>query len=208
MSVKFKARRLVRRVRRHIRELAKGDPRAVVFQALPRDSVGVEVGVWKGDLSAKLLKRVRPKKLLLVDPWLFDPRFAGSLFGGASAKSQADMDMIWRKVCKRFATEIAQGIVSVHRSSSVEFAGSVAAETLDWVYIDGNHTYEYVLEDLRAWYPKVRPGGLVAGDDYDRPDAWWDDGVTKAVMEFVKAEAVKIETIHNHQYVLRKMAAG
>jgi hypothetical protein len=159
-------------------------------------------------MSSKLLQQVHPKKLLLVDPWKFDPRFADSLFGGGSAKSQADMDAVWEKVCHRFASEIAQGVVSIHRCSSVECAGSVDAETLDWVYIDGNHTYEFVLEDLRSWYPKVRPGGLVAGDDYDRPDAWWDDGVTKAVTEFVQTEAVTVEAIHNHQYVLRKGTAG
>lgn len=207
MPVKFKFRRPIRRARRYVRELVKSDPRAVILDTLPKDSVGVEVGVWEGDMSAKLLQRVHPKKLSLVDPWKFDPRFAASLFGGGSAKSQADMDAVWQKVCKRFATEIAQGVVSIHRCSSAEFAGSVPAEALDWVYIDGNHTYEFVLEDLRSWYPKVRPGGLVVGDDYDRPDAWWDDGVTKAVMEFVKAEAVMVEAIHNHQYALRKMAA-
>jgi hypothetical protein len=180
----------------------------VILGTLPKDSVGAEVGVWEGDMSSKLLQQVRPKKLLLVDPWAFDPRFADSLFGGGSAKSQVDMDTVCQKVRKRFATEISQGVVSVHRCSSAECAGSVAAEALDWVYIDGNHTYEFVLEDLRSWYPKVRPGGLVVGDDYDRPDAWWDDGVTRAVMEFVKTEAVMVEAIHNHQYVLRKVAAG
>ena len=54
----------------------------------------------------------------------------------------------------------------------------------------------------------MRPGGLVVGDDYDRPDAWWNDGVTKAVTEFVQTEAVTVEAIHNHQYVLRKGTAG
>jgi hypothetical protein len=205
---RFTVRRPVRRIRRHVRELVKSDPRAVILGSLPKDSVGVEVGVWEGDMSAKLLQKVRPKKLLLVDPWKFDPRFADSLFGGAAAKSQLDMDAVWQKVCKRFATEIAQGVVSVHRYSSVEFAESIAAGAVDWVYIDGNHTYEFVLEDLRSWYPKVRPGGLVVGDDYDRPDAWWDDGVTKAVTEFVNTEAVTVEAIHNHQYILRKVAAG
>ena len=208
MPARFKIRRPIRRIRRHIRELVKPDPRAVILDTLPKDSVGAEVGVWEGDMSSKLLQQVRPKKLLLVDPWAFDPRFAGSLFGGGSAKSQVDMDTVCQKVRKRFAAEISQGVVSVHRCSSAECAGSVAAEALDWFYIDGNHTYEFVLEDLRSWYPKVRPGGLVVGDDYDRPDAWWDDGVTRAVMEFVKTEAVMVEAIHNHQYVLRKVAAG
>jgi Methyltransferase domain len=206
VTAKSKLRRLIGHARRYIRELVKGDPRAVIFETLPKDSVGVEVGVWKGDMSAKLLQKVRPKKLLLIDPWTFDPRFPGSLFGGGSARSQADMDAVWRKVVKRFGTEIGQGVVSIHRCTSAEFASSVAAETLDWVYIDGNHTYECVLEDLRSWYPKVRPGGLLAGDDYDRPDGWWDDGVTKAVQDFASAEAVRVEAIRNHQYVLRKIA--
>lgn len=206
MGARFTFRRPVRRARRYIRELVKSDSRAVIFGTLPKDSVGVEVGVWEGDMSAKLLQQVHPKKLSLVDPWAFDPQFADSLFGGGSAKSQADMDAVWQKVRRRFATEIEQGVVSVHRSTSVEFAGSVADEALDWVYIDGNHTYEFVLDDLRSWYPKVRPGGLLAGDDYDRPDAWWDDGVTKAVDEFVKTGAVTVEAIQDHQYVLRKIA--
>lgn len=201
MSVKSK-------IRRHLRELVKGDPRAIILDTLPRASVGVEVGVWKGDMSAKLLRRVRPEKLLLVDPWAFDPRFADSLFGGHTAKSQADMDAIWEKVCNRFSNEVKQGVVAIHRSTSAGVAGSVADESVDWVYIDGNHTYEFVLEDLRCWYPKVRPGGLVAGDDYGRPNAWWGDGVTRAVMDFVKAEDVVVEAIHKQQYILRKTPAG
>ena len=36
----------------------------------------------------------------------------------------------------------------------------------DWIYIDGNHTYEYVKQDLEGYRPKVKPGGYMAGDDY------------------------------------------
>ena len=90
------------------------------------------------------------------------------------------------------SSQISAMSQSVVRSTSVEAAAATADESVDWVYIDGNHAYEFVLEDLRSWYPKVRPGGLVAGDDYDRPGAWWGDGVTRAVNEFVKAEPVVI----------------
>jgi Methyltransferase domain len=193
-----------KKTKRRVRMLVKGDERTTLLKLLPQASVGVEVGVWKGDLSALLLQRVRPARLFLVDPWAFDPNYADSLFGGGSAKSQADMDAICQQVRARFTAEITQGVVSIQRSTSVEAAGSMADESVDWVYIDGNHTYEFVLEDLRSWYPKVRPGGLVTGDDYGRPGTWWGDGVTKAVTEFVGTEPVVVETIHNHQFALRK----
>jgi hypothetical protein len=199
---------LIRKTKRRIRLLVKGDERAPVLEKLPPASTGVEVGVWKGEFSLLILQRVRPAKLMLVDPWAFDPRFAESLFGGRAAKSQADMDEICRKVHARFRAEIARGAVSICRSTSVEAAASVPGESVDWVYIDGNHTYEYVLEDLRAWYPKVRPGGLVAGDDYDRPGAWWGDGVTRAVTEFVESGPAVMEAVQNHQFMLRKVAGS
>ena len=49
----------------------------------------------------------------------------------------------------------------------------------DFVYIDGNHDYEFVLKDLETWFTKVKPGGIIFGDDYLRPY-----GVSKAVNEF------------------------
>ena len=47
-------------------------------------------------------------------------------------------------------------------------------QSLDFIYIDANHTYEAVVEDLRNWYPKVRPGGLIMGHDY-LPDYFYED---------------------------------
>jgi hypothetical protein len=193
-------------MKRRARLLVKGDEREVVLEKLPRASTGVEIGVWKGELSSLILRKVQPKKLMLVDPWAFDPRFGDSLFGGRTARSQADMDEICQKVQARFRADVARGVVTICRSTSVEAATSVADESVDWVYIDGNHTYEYALEDLRSWAPKVRPGGLIAGDDYDRPGAWWGDGVTRAVTEFVETGPVVVEAVQNHQFMLRKAA--
>jgi predicted O-methyltransferase YrrM len=49
--------------------------------------------------------------------------------------------------------------------------------SLDFVYLDGSHTYEAVAEDIRCWHPKVKPGGMIGGDDF----AW--EGVARAVRE-------------------------
>jgi predicted O-methyltransferase YrrM len=57
--------------------------------------------------------------------------------------------------------------------------------SLDFVWIDGDHTYPSVLADCQAWWPKIRPGGLFAGHDYDLPDVWKgvrDAGLSVKVM--------------------------
>ena len=59
----------------------------------------------------------------------------------------------------RFRTGIERGQVHVHRSRSVEAAASFPDDSLDWVYIDGDHTYEAVRADLAAYYRTIRPGG-------------------------------------------------
>ena len=75
--------------------------------------------------------------------------------------------------------------------------------SFDWVYVDGNHLYDYVRSDLALYDPKVKPGGLIAGDDYG--DAgWWEDGVTRAVDEFVAERGYEVVSLAAHQFVLRK----
>ena len=54
----------------------------------------------------------------------------------------------------------------------------------DWVYVDGNHDYAYVMRDLVLYAPKVKRGGLLCGHDYcDRPEA---QGVKRAVDDFME----------------------
>jgi len=55
----------------------------------------------------------------------------------------------------------------MQREFSVSAAAKVAHTSLDFAYIDARHDYEGLSEDLRAWWPKLCPGGLMAGHDYD-----------------------------------------
>jgi hypothetical protein len=64
---------------------------------------------------------------------------------------------------------------------SLEAAKLIKDESLDFVYIDALHDKQSVLDDITAWEPKVRIGGIVAGHD------WGHRGVTDAVMEFTKS---------------------
>lgn len=76
--------------------------------------------------------------------------------------------------------ETAQQQVSPHstravllRNSSVQAARRFANGEVDYVYLDARHTYDAVTEDLEAWWPKVKPGGILAGEDYMESDEVW-----------------------------------
>jgi hypothetical protein len=155
-----------------------------LLSSLPKRGIGAEVGTWKGDFSAQILKQSKPKLLYLIDPWAHrdDPGYEGAWYGGRVA-GQAGMDAIHRSVQERFEKQVRRGQVVILRKSSLEAAASLADQPLDWVYIDGDHTYEAVKADLEAFRRVVRPGGVIAGDDYG-VEGWWSDGVTKAVDEF------------------------
>ena len=172
---------------------------------LPRASVGAEIGVWRGDFSARILRTVRPAKLHLIDPWAFQggDAYRDAWYGGKLAPDQAAMDEIYEGVARRFARQIATDVVEVHRSGSAEAAGGFPAAYFDWVYVDGDHLYEAVRSDLELFAPKLKVGGLLAGDDYGLP-GWWDDGVTRAVDEFVAGRGYEIVTLAANQFVLRK----
>ena len=73
----------------------------------------------------------------------------------------------------------------------------------DWMYVDASHFYDDVKRDLQAFFPKLRAGGYIAGDDYDRRGIW-DHGVTRAVDEFRASGVADTIRLKNHQFLLRK----
>src|SRR2546427_8949634 len=76
---------LTRFARGHLYWLADPQGRLFLFRMLPRGSVGAEIGVWKGDFSKLLLRRVRPSELHLIDPWLHvtDASYSGAWYSTA-----------------------------------------------------------------------------------------------------------------------------
>lgn len=183
--------------------MKKVNHRQIVLRLLPADSVGAEIGVWKGDFSARILDVVRPRRLHLIDPWRFadDDAHSRAWYGKRQQAGQAEMDDIHRQVRRRFRWPRLRGQVRVHRTTSLEAAARFDDRYFDWVYIDGDHLYEAVRGDLEAWRPKVKPGGMVVVDDYGVP-GWWDDGVTRAVDEIAASGALRHAATHGSQAVL------
>ena len=73
------------------------------------------------------------------------------------------------------------------KERSTDAVKLIADSSLDFVYIDANHTYESVAEDIRLYYPKVKKGGLFSGHDYDY------ESVKKAVDEFINKQKLKLD---------------
>lgn len=195
------------RVRRHVLPLRPGrhDCRNFLLRDLPRGSAGAEVGVWKGDFSAQMIRIVKPARLFLIDPWQFMPdnEHAHTRYGGGVARSQADMDDIYAQVQRRFSRHISENIVCLHRGTTGTLSRTSGRDEpfLDWIYIDGDHNYDSVRSDLRQAVRYVRPGGLIMGDDYTY-GGWWHDSVIRAVHELASTGEAKIKLIYRMQYVL------
>jgi predicted O-methyltransferase YrrM len=110
------------------------------------------------------------------------------------------MDKIYLKVKKLFKNNKQ---VVIHRQKSEETVKNFTKNYFDWVFVDGDHSYEYVKKDLELYYPKVKPGGIIAGDDY-----WWSpfEGfpIRKAVQEFINKFGAELISVKKGIYVIKK----
>ncbi|GAG75308.1 unnamed protein product [marine sediment metagenome] len=88
---------------------------------------------------------------------------------------------------KRLISYINKIIWKIMKSAD---AVNLIPDNLDFVYIDGNHSYEYVLRDIELYFPKVKEGGVVGGHDYHNESKARE--VKKAVDEFTKKNQLKL----------------
>lgn len=173
------------------------------WQRIPLDSEGVEIGVWRGDSSAKFLRRAR--HLHLVDAWSVVPyqhseehgtyqnyldRYA-KIVGSRDPKDfQTYYDSVYESVVKRFQDQS----VTIYRKTSQEFFREFDQQ-VDWVYVDADHSFEGCLGDLESSLRILRPGGKLLGDDYTNKP-----GVRRAVDEFCRVRNLCIDNFHGTQY--------
>jgi len=179
--------------------------RQFLLDILPKESVGAEIGVHLGDFSQQMLDSISPKELHLIDPWEHQTSsiYKTAWYGGGAKGGQTELDERYSSILKRFNQNIHDEQVKVHRGYSAAILQQFPDRYFDWVYIDGNHLYEYVKGDLELSLQKVKSGGYIAGDDYTE-GGWWEGGVKKAVDEFAKNQAVQLLEIRNRQFVFRR----
>lgn len=178
--------------------------RDFLLEAMPKDAICCEIGVWQGSFSERILSLTKPQKLFLIDPWVWDQGEINKHFYIANKKkvrSQSDMDYIYNSVVAKFSSQ--SGVI-IHRIYSSGISVLFEDSYLDWAYIDGNHRVDNVKQDLILCFSKVKPSGFITGDDWD-----WKEGdcehIKEAVQWFVKNYPVEYAMpIKNNQFVLRK----
>lgn len=141
-----------------------------VLDRLPdREATLVEVGVWRGDLSARLLSALSRLRLVLVDPWLAGAQNAPWQASGALLADcpPAEIDAVYHAAMARLAPHADR--VRILRLPSLDAAAEIADGSCDAVFLDAIHSREAVSADIRAWWPKVRAGGWIGGHDYGYP---------------------------------------
>lgn len=129
------------------------------LNTLELNGEGVEVGVLRGDNAANILFGEAGHQPAV-------PKWNG--------KSLHLVDVRLGPAHERFSGAETPVEIVYHECDSLTAASRFAAESLDWVYIDADHHYEAVKADIAAWYPKIRPGGLLCGHDYMITD--WHGG--------------------------------
>ena len=164
--------------------------------------VGVEVGTFKGEFSKTILSQWHGK-LYMVDVW--------NKIENYDDKNNHDHTVGIYNECIKNTSEFYERSFML-RMTSEEGSKLFQNNSLDFVYIDANHSYDGFMADLNFWVPKVKPGGLISGHDYlltnwyngeflengKDKTIYFDDeylgifGVNSAIDEFVKKNDIKL----------------
>jgi len=173
MTATSKAQDAIKTIRR--------DDLGFVLNMLGFTESGIEVGTYRGDFSVQLLTKWQGKKLYSLDCWVEqDPAIY-------TDNPQGQKQNYQMTVAKLAPFGVRSEII---HAFSVETAQTFKDRSLDFAYLDANHSYDATLADLEAWGPKIRDGGLLCGDDYtaDYP------GVSRAVQDYARWMNLPVHT--------------
>jgi hypothetical protein len=147
--------------------------------------VGAEIGVFQGDYSRWLLRGIPGLKLFGIDAW--------SVYGDYKDYKSSTMNVAQAKAIEN--TKGYNCVLIKGWSDDKEILDKFADNSLDFIFIDGNHAYEYVVRDIALWSKKVRKGGIIYGHDFDDysnyTNRWKDMHVIDAVTGWTKSYRIK-----------------
>ncbi len=156
--------------------------RRALLEMLPKNSIGVEIGVSAGDFSQEMLRVVAPSELVLIDPW--------DLLGAQNKQdgerwflNTEQMHDTYLSVVQRFRE---QPCVKVVRGFSQECLQRYPDDYFDWVYVDAAHEYGAVRAEIDLCLKKIKAGGFITGDDLFKSEGD-RKGVQDAVLDTLQA---------------------
>jgi hypothetical protein len=120
--------------------------------------VGAEIGTAHGRYAEWMFSKIKGLKLSCIDPWVPYPRYV--------EMCDSEGKQIYEDMFENAQKRLMGKDVTFIRKYSIDAVKDFPDGSLDFVYIDANHTFEYVIADISEWERKVRKGGIVAGHDY------------------------------------------
>lgn len=159
-----------------------------VINKLPDNSHIVEIGAWKGCstsyLAVEIINSGKNIKLDVIDTWKGASDDKGAMTDPDMIKYGGDIFPVFMK-----NIEPVKHILTPIQSASNEAYKLYKDKSLDFVFLDANHSYKFAKEDMTNWFPKVKDGGIFAGHDWN-PISW--PGVVQAVKETFRADQIKV----------------
>lgn len=157
---------------------------------------GVEVGVFQGDYSRILLDTWKGSILHSIDPWMsFDKNRYVDMCNVNDTEQEKNFQ-ITRDKLNSFGPRS-----NVIRTTSRDASATFEAESLAFVYLDAQHHYEAVVEDISFWYPKIKRGGIISGHDYLNGRINGSEfGVKSAVDEFAERNSLHLLVTQTDPY--------
>jgi hypothetical protein len=146
------------------------DTREELYKKLPKNATVVEIGTMNAENAVKIINNSNPKILHLIDPNIIDLKNPPSRLKDPKQAS----------ICR----VLKNSSINLIEDYSVPASKQFEDNSVDWIYIDGDHSYEFVKADLAYWLPKIKKGGYICGHDFNPFFANWK-GVNQALYEFV-----------------------
>lgn len=141
---------------------------------------GVEIGVEKGIFSKYLLSNWHGKKLYLIDCWETQSNEYYFDICNVAPHLQEQNYLNAKKNVENFETKC-----KIIKNYSSQAALSFPDNYFDFIFLDANHSYDFVKYDLCQWYPKLKFNGLFCGTNFINGNFWCGNfGVQSAVVEF------------------------
>lgn len=172
-------------------QLIRTYPRSMIrFMDKKKDMVGIEIGTFQGKNAKSIFKICDIKRIYLIDPYdSYEDYHDNLTYHLKEAKKKAHNRL----------KDYEDKIVWVEKKS--EDAVNDVKEKVDFIYIDGNHSYEYTKKDIQLYWKTLKFGGVMGGDNFNDTI---DYGVADAVIEFVVKNKLKLNLYQDDWWVVKQ----
>jgi hypothetical protein len=165
----------------------------VLTNLIPPNSQGAEIGSAEGNTTSYILIHRKDVKLYSIDPYFTSPNYEDEFYAKKENREADDwksLDWCEKESDRKLAPFVAESRCIRIKKTSREAVGMFAEGSLDFVFIDGNHSYEFVREDIASWFPIIKGNGLFSGHDYGNEEF---PGVKRAVDEFARSKGLRVK---------------